>query len=256
MASDPVTRQLVLFGGAGATGPEDRTWLWEGDTWRRADPSLTPPPRAAAALAFDESAGHLLLFGGIGSVPFPPLTDTWSWEGGSWRKRSPKVAPRASGGALGYDGNTGKLVFFGGTWQSNFLSKPVPSLPMWTWNGSEWTESPSLPGPPARSFASLAWHRKKGALVLFGGQDQVPRREETRWPWRLGFQDRPTPLDDTWVWNGSAWSSPTYALGPSARWWAAMAYDPLTECVELFGGTATEGPFGGEPLGDMWSWGD
>jgi hypothetical protein len=66
-------------------------------------------------------------------------------------------------------------------------------------------------------------------IVLFGGHDGV------------GW------LDDTWIWNGTAWTKAAPPEGPSGRLFHAMAV--VGPRLVLFGGWGSEGP-----LGDTWMW--
>jgi hypothetical protein len=99
---------------------------------------------------------------------------------------------------------------------------------------------PSKPGPPPapRTSASVAYDQARGQLVLFGGVDGS------------------TLLNDTWTWNGKAWTQHHPAATPPAREQAAMAYDPFRRTVLLFGGlTWTRPPRSVEVnLSDTWTW--
>jgi hypothetical protein len=55
------------------------------------------------------------------------------------------------------------------------------------------------------------------------------------------------PRQDTWEWDGVAWSQ-RCALGPTARSLARMAYDAAAGQVTLFGGSD-----GASPLADTWT---
>lgn len=58
------------------------------------------------------------------------------------------------------------------------------------------------------------------------------------------------PLDDTWTWNGTAWSHRQgLTANPAARQGAAMAFDEVNRQVILFGGLAASGQ-----LSDTWTW--
>jgi hypothetical protein len=59
-----------------------------------------------------------------------------------------------------------------------------------------------------------------------------------------------TSFNDTWTWNGTAWTQQFPASIPSPREQAVGAYDALLGSVVLFGGV--DGP-GGE-LNDTWIW--
>ena len=56
-------------------------------------------------------------------------------------------------------------------------------------------------------------------------------------------------LGDTWVFNGKVWSQ-VGVSGPSARFGAQMAYDPVTGLTYLFGGYLANGT----SAGDTWAW--
>jgi hypothetical protein len=76
-----------------------------------------------------------------------------------------------------------------------------------------------------------------GSIVLFGGID-------------LYAGAGPTPLEDTWTWNGTAWARQNVE-GPSARGGAlAASVDGL---VVLFGGDDS-GDEGSSSLSDTWFW--
>jgi Galactose oxidase, central domain len=71
----------------------------------------------------------------------------------------------------------------------------------------------------------------RGRAVLFGGKSETG------------------VLNDTWEWDGQAWTQQEDA-GPSPRWHHALGFDLVHNAVILFGGD----PGNGTPLGDTWSW--
>ncbi len=81
---DPVTGQLVLFGGSGSSYLND-TWMWNGSTWNEASFDGTcsstcvegPQPRIGPTMAFDPGTGQMILEGGEDG---PWLTDTWDFD--------------------------------------------------------------------------------------------------------------------------------------------------------------------------------
>ena len=76
----------------------------------------------------------------------------------------------------------------------------------------------------------MAYSPAIGELALFGGQG--------------------TAYDaDTWVWTGTTWSQLSTSTSPSVRGRAAMAYDPATSQMVLFGGYN-----GTSYLADTWQW--
>ncbi len=90
--------------------------------------------------------------------------------------------------------------------------------------------------PPARGGACVAWDSLRSKLVVFGGDDGAGNL-----------------FGDTWEWDPvtNAWTdvTPTAGPRPAARRWAAMAFDPATGGMLLFGGETTPG---GAPVNDTW----
>jgi hypothetical protein len=81
MAMDPVTGQLILFGGygLGETNLGDM-WAWNGSTWTQMSPPTLPPGRADASMAFDVATGKMVLFGGSILDGTELLGDTWLYS--------------------------------------------------------------------------------------------------------------------------------------------------------------------------------
>lgn len=92
----------------------------------------------------------------------------------------------------------------------------------------EWVQA-QVGGPKPRSGHVLVSDPTPGRLLLFGGREEALR-------------------GDTWIWDGTGWSSPILA-GPSARELAAAALDSRRGRVVLFGGSD-----GTNALGDTWEW--
>lgn len=106
-------------------------------------------------------------------------------------------------------------------------------LELWAWDGSEWTLVSADPqGPRWRNFMGAAFDTKRNVLVIHSG-----------------LQDTRNRFEDTWEWNGRAWTEFT-GPGPGFREGAVMAYDRAREEIVLFGG----GNEDFEMLGDTWTW--
>ena len=266
IACDPTTGNVVLFGGAGPSGSEilNDTWLWNGTTWTQVDdtgdPGCTttctasPPVRAFATMVYDPTTGNVVLFGGQNGSG--TLNDTWLWNGTTWTQvddtgdpgctttctASPPMRGYAS---IAYDLTTGDVVLFGG-----YQSGGVDLNDTWLWNGTTWTQVDDTgdPGcttactnsPSARFDATMA--QATSSVVLFGG---------------LSFA-LVAVQNDTWLWNGITWTqvddtgdpgcTTTCTASPPVREDEAMAYDPTTGDVVLFGG------IGNSVLSDTWLW--
>lgn len=90
--------------------------------------------------------------------------------------------------------------------------------------------------PPARNSHGLAFDEAGAVGVLFGGWSTDPN----------------TPLDQTWVWDGSrgVWQPQSPATVPAARLTPLMVYDRSRGHVVLYGGF-TRAP---NTFNDMWEW--
>ena len=88
------------------------TWLWNGADWTEAHSAISPSPRTAPALAYDEATHQLVLFGGrstTGDLSF--FDDTWTWDGDAWTQQHPAHSPGGRDEAgLVYDAETGAAI--------------------------------------------------------------------------------------------------------------------------------------------------
>lgn len=91
--------------------------------------------------------------------------------------------------------------------------------------------------PSARQEAALAGDPLDNSLVLFGGCSRLVSNGTC-----IGF------LADTWLFAGVHWRQLSPTTTPPARAGAAVAWDPLTTSVILFGGEGASGL-----LNDTWS---
>ncbi|MDQ1364901.1 MAG: large repetitive protein [Acidimicrobiaceae bacterium] len=237
MAYDNIGRRILLFGGIGSDGNvTSATWAWDGTTWAALAPSSVPPPRYSASIASDAASGTDVLFGGISGGS--SLGDTWSWDGNNWVPNTPATSPAArSGAAMTFDAARGAVVLFGGATGSDNRSDT------WTWDGANWSQQHPAASPPARNDAALGFDPASQSAILFGGSSG-------------SGTNGTSALGDTWVWNGSTWSTslalsilPT--LSPPARAGAAIAGGPTSQRVVLFGGQP--GGANAPALGDTWS---
>jgi hypothetical protein len=184
-------------------------------------------------MAFDPDRGRPILFGGKDAA-FTTLSDTWEWDGSSWTELAPITAkpPGRSFHAMAHDPARGRIVLSGGLALS--LGDPLPQPhDTWEWNGSSWAEIVSERNSVASSrFAhAMSYDTSRGRVVLFGGTTGS------------------TELNDTWVWDGDAWSDVTPTLSPPPRHSHVMSYDDTRERVVLFGGFGASGP-----VRDTWEW--
>jgi hypothetical protein len=241
MAYDEVTNTVMLFGGLGSNGALNDTWAWDGSAWQQLHPSHSPSPREGGPATYDPALGAIVLFGGMSEATTVPsaLKDTWLWNGSDWTQ----VPASAQGGGVrpqaaflaganlierfgdcieshdntvyAFDGHTWVpkstggsgpqalcspsmagdpvqrvIVIFGGNPGNG--QTPVPA-DTWTYDGNNWKKALPKQSPPARYAASMAYDPDHKLVVLFGGQGLNAGQSG--------------PLDDTWTWDGSNWTS-------------------------------------------------
>jgi hypothetical protein len=95
-----------------------------------------------------------------------------------------------------------------------------------------WDQQTSPASPPGTTWGAMAYDADLDRVIHFGGNTSSGTS------------------DETWAWDGSAWTQLHPAHHPSARYGHAMAYDPIRKQVVLFGGA--DDP----PMIDTWVYAD
>lgn len=165
-----------------------------------------------ASIAYDEARDRVVLFGGyllrVGSQ-----STTSEFDGTRWRTVTTTVNPPArDAAAMGYDPVRGRVVMFGGY----VHAPPGPFSQLsdtWEYDGTEWVEV-AAGGPGSIGGASMAYDRRRGRMVLYGGT--------------------PGGVASVWEYDGASWTSAPAA--PLTGTGASMVYDPFREGVVMFGG--------------------
>ncbi|MHA7965884.1 cadherin-like beta sandwich domain-containing protein [Paenibacillus sp. CAU 1782] len=111
-----------------------------------------------------------------------------------------------------------------------------PAQPLDQLTDYSWEKITSNISPSAREGAAMAFDELNRKVILFGGQSATAL------------------LRDNFMWDGEekAWSklpNSSVPAGLEARRGAAIAYDPVSKRIIMFGGQGASGV-----LGDMWSW--
>jgi N-acetylneuraminic acid mutarotase len=158
---------------------------------------------------------------------------TWT-ELGPWRA----LPAGRDSQSVAYDSSKGLMMMFGGRNSAGLLYDDT-----WAYDptANSWAElNPSGTAPPPRAGASMAYDPAAKRLILFGGHDGEVFR------------------NDTWAYDpaGNIWTEikPSGTLPPE-RTAHAMAYDPVTRRMIMFGGEYAQGSEG-ESLGlnDTWAY--
>ena len=232
---DPAVERIVLVNGAQEQGPSKPTelWSWDGSAWELLD-AAGPEARAFAAVGRDPERGVVVVQGGISSTG-TEFDETLEWDGTDWTAHpgTDEGPGRREGAGLAWDPATERMLLFSGA--SN-----VEHLPdTWTWDGSAWTQVADT-GPRPR-FTSLMTedHSGDGGVLLQGGH-WVDGNDG-------GF------LDDTWRWDGEAWTEVAQGTGPGPRVNAPGAWDERLGGIVMYGGGEDEA---GTMSSDTWLWRD
>jgi hypothetical protein len=241
-AYDSFRNVAVLVGGQERAGTDfvyrEDTWEWNGTSWTRRNPSIKPPNRRDAAMAFDSDRKVCVLFGG-GTNIFSdqiPFNDTWEWDGNIWTVRSTHnpgatdQPPPIDYPIMCYDAARKKVVLWGAYERVGGSIKDLTNT--WTWDGTTWERIASA--PTHRSDSAMVYDPVRREVLLFGGSI----------PLEGGGQN------DTWVWNGTNWAKKVVS-GPPARHEHAMAFDSRRGVVVMVGGN---GRGETDSLSDTWEW--
>lgn len=87
MTFDEARGQVVLYGGAGPSGPPfaKDTWTYDGTAWVRADTVSGPGGLVHHAMAYDSRRQRVVMVGGFDESN-RRTTDTWGWDGTRWTR--------------------------------------------------------------------------------------------------------------------------------------------------------------------------
>jgi len=137
------------------------------------------------------------------------------------------LAP-VEGFAAAYDAARGEVVAFGGDLFSPFGSGDIDHS--YTFDGVSWRRVAQDAGPDPRESPAMAYDSSRQQVVLFGGDSGE---------------------NDTWLWNGAAWTEAAPATSPPNANNAqhAMAFDAARGLITL----VLRDDFASEEL-ETWTW--
>jgi hypothetical protein len=181
-----------------------------------------PGARWGHAFVYDPIRDEVLLFGG-GREAGSFLSDTWTWNGNSWKHHDVTAPPSRGFAAAAFHTGRGTVILHGGrgAGQETFSDT-------WEWDGSLWREL-EVKGPYQSDHHQMVYVEHEGEMMAFGGWDG---------------QD---VSGATWIWDG-VWKQVS-VQGPRKRGAFAMTYDTQEERAILFGGLWLDGQYA-----DLWQW--
>jgi outer membrane protein OmpA-like peptidoglycan-associated protein len=238
---------VVVFGGFTGSDEVGDFYYWSAasQTWAQKTLSAPIPKRQGAAIATTNTAPTsktVVIQGGI-DVGAPSVVYNTAYDI-TFNPTLTTAAVLDSTGSFptaeGYYGHVmllsgSQLVVFGG---QNAAGTVLDGTSIATRSGSAWVfGSPTFPTPHpvARREASFVPFPTYGAEgLLFGGANTIG-----------------DPLNDTWLWNGTAWSQVLANGGagnPTARRYHAAAFDETRNRLIVVGGKGVAAT----PLNDTW----
>jgi Dictyostelium (slime mold) repeat/Galactose oxidase, central domain len=232
---------LVTFG----EGYYPALWRYDGarDTWYSEGAVGSSEPRRD--IFFDPVAQQLSrLATGLYPVwgPDPAAqVQVRAFDGTDWTTRDCTNSPRVLGFGFTLDSKRGVLITFGGRFNetNEGFTNAIWELDLATcsWDAPSTSDS----RPPKREEPLVAFDAHRDVVVIYGGRSGT-------WLGQLGG----TVLDDTWEYDGTAWTRRVADGDPSPglREGATMVYDVARERIVLFGGEDPSGAL----LDDTWEY--
>ena len=218
---DVVAGRTRLFVSATKPAPHAETWDLAANVWRQRFPSAQPPDTGPAI--YDIARARTVMVLG------DPQPATWEFDGTNWSRATTTVAPSPrSRFSLSYDLARMLVVLFGG------VDARGARNDTWEFDGTNWRQITPPIAPPPRFAAAMCFDIAHSAMVLFGGGISLPDPDQV--------------LDDTWQFDGTAWTQVGVPKAPPARAGAAATFDVVRTTTVMCGGFDSNKL----PLKDTW----
>jgi len=162
MAFDGSVTVIVCPTGYGS-GTGGGVYTWDGTSWSFVNSS---PSFESASMAYDESAGNIVLFGTDGT--------TWTGNGAGFTQQSPSTSPPARQYAdMAYHSGVGGVIMFGGCEQ--ITGDKFPLADCWRWDGGvgEWYRvwhRTELDPNVAICGHRMVWIPVSSKIISYGGE--------------------------------------------------------------------------------------
>lgn len=231
---DPDRDVIVGFGGCSQVSSsfnchsptQKMTVEWDGEQWQDIDTPQRPGGNQlghhGGSMAYDESSGALVLFGGYpGPWGSGPTDETWTYDGITWTQQSPAMSPSARAEqTMVWDPDGAQIVLYGGH-DPNGMTKVLSDV--WSWDGESWSPLPSQGGPGPLHAHAAAWHSGLSRMLVFGGfaSPGYPTSEKNPQLWSYD------PAGGQWAQHEDA------PIGVSG---SKIVYDGVRDRLIMFGG--------------------
>ena len=182
----------------------------------------------------DPEQNVVWLFGGINEYSVGTFidyeSDIWRYSDGAWSLFTPATFANTPLGCAtpvsGMDTDRDVLVVV------------CNGNEVYEWNGTDWKAFTGLTTEPSpRRFAAATYDQNLKKFVMFGGYDSFGSYRQ-----------------DTWTWNGTAWTEVKSDKKPEHRAQTVMWYDPLAKKTIIYGGVGAKNiDTHAKRYSDMWS---
>lgn len=184
MVYDAESDRMILFSGldiANSAAPDrwifsSETWAYDFDsnTWTKMNPELSPPGRNYHAMAYDEVADRVILFGGVGAADnpmgFASLNDTWAYDYNSdtWTALETSEAPMPRDYlAMVYSEQSQQVILFGGV--NEETGQALRDMWSYDFADNSWQELQPATVPGRRGWHAMVYDSAADSIILFGG---------------------------------------------------------------------------------------
>lgn len=208
MVYDAADAYIMVFGGVNEASQSNYlyyndTWTYKSGQWNKLTTSEAPSSRGAQAMVYDSSEGYTLLFGG--STDYFSVnggqSDTWKYQGGAWTQLHPSGSPdHRDDLGLVWDPAIAGDLFYGGWDPAGTCGNAQNDTRIY--RDSTWRQLQPTNSPGERMAYGMDYDPGVGAVILFGGQDNIGAGPESGC-------GTPVILNDTWQFSLSTPSNNT-----------------------------------------------
>ncbi len=279
----------ILFGGGlgeGVRAGDTWAYSYELDTWTNMSPSVAPPARAFAQMAYDSGSDRVILFSGAVTTDIH-FNDTWAYDydTNTWTNLSPPVMPAPRRYAsMAYDIESDRIILFGGILGTGGTTGDTWSF---DYDTNTWENMNPISAPSSRMYSVMAYDSESDRIILFSGcypgvftdtwsydynsntwTNMNPSENPGAYPASLVYDaeedlcityvgaidfDETQLTNQTWAYdyNANTWTEYSVSASPGIRTRAKLVYDHNSDITILYGGLGL-GRFD-ERLNDTWA---